>query len=194
VAGVMAATLRDHTPVAKPTRNEVRYAVRVTTHAPIVHPRPRWYGPWNGSQNPHVRRATRVLALVPALLVTTSAGAALAAPPESWESPKHTSPLYVILVLGAIPVALFVLITLLVYLPSMTKGRHSQPGQEWGDEVEWFGGPREGLEAVRRHDAPAVTAGSGSSGATSAGATSTTAVDSGATGSGPSRGGTSGRW
>jgi hypothetical protein len=130
----------------------------------------------------------RVLALVPALVVTTSAGAALAAPPESWESPAHTSPLYILLVLGAIPVALFALITLLVYLPSMTKGQHSQPGQSWGGETEWFGGPREGLEAVRRRDAPAVTAGQGAS-ATSTGATSTTSADAG-----PSKGGTSGRW
>jgi hypothetical protein len=130
-----------------------------------------------------------MLAVVPALLVTTSAGAAFAAPPESWESPKHTSPLYVLLVLGAIPLALFALITLLVYLPSMTRGQHSQPGQSWGGETEWFGGPREGLEAVHRREAQAVTAGQGSSGATSTGATSTTSADSR-----PGKGGTSGRW
>jgi hypothetical protein len=152
----MAATLRDEHHVAKPVSRQVRYAGRVT----------------NRPSHPHVRRAAHVLALVPALLVTSAAGAALADTPESWQDGPHVSALYILLVLGGIPLALFVVITLLVYLPSMRKGEQYSPGEVWRGEPEWFGGPREGLEAADRTAPPAVTDG----------------------GSGPSRGGTSGRW
>jgi len=108
---------------------------------------------------------------VPALLVTSTAGAALADTPETWENTPHVSALHVILVLVAIPVALFVLITLLVYLPSMSKGEKYKPGEAWRGESEWFGGPSGGLEAADKSERPAVTEGQG-----------------------PSRGGTSGRW
>jgi hypothetical protein len=136
----MAATLRDDHPVAKPARPCVRYAVGVT----------------NRPLDPHLRRAARVLALAPALLVTGTAGAAVATPPSSWEDTPHVSALYVILVLVAIPVGLFVLITLLVYVPSMSHGEHYQPGQAWRGEPEWFGGPRGGLETADRTAPPAA--------------------------------------
>jgi hypothetical protein len=53
-----------------------------------------------------------------------------------------------LLVLVVIPLALFGLIWLLVYLPSMTRGEKYKPGQAWRGEPEWFGGPRGGLEAL----------------------------------------------
>ena len=55
-----------------------------------------------------------------------------------------------ILLLVVIPLALFLLITLLVYLPSMAKGQRYQPGEPWRTEAEWFGGPRGGVEAADR--------------------------------------------
>jgi hypothetical protein len=109
--------------------------------------------------------------------VTTTAGTALAAPPDSWERPPSVSPLYVILVLGAIPVALFVVITLLVYLPSMRGGRSDEG---WRGEAEWFGGPREGLEAVDKAEQPALSDGG--------------AARSSGDGRGSGRGGDGGRW
>ena len=127
----------------------------------------------NRPSNPRVRRAARVLALAPALLVTTTAGTALAAPPDSWENPPSVSPLYIILVLGAIPLALFVVITLLVYLPSMRGGGRADEG--WRGEAEWFGGPREGLEAVDKAEQPR-------------------ALSDGGAGQGSGRGGDGGRW
>ena len=57
-----------------------------------------------------VRRAARVLALVPAILVTSATGSAFAEAPEQWEDNGPVSPLHVILVLVVIPVALFALI------------------------------------------------------------------------------------
>lgn len=119
------------------------------------------------------RRAARVLALAPAVLVTTTTGTAFADPPDSWENGPAVSALQTLLVLGGIPVALFLLITLLVYVPSMSRQESShQPGEVWRGEAEWFGGPSAGLEAVDRASPPAATDGD----------------------SGPARGGASGRW
>jgi len=98
---------------------------------------------------------------VPALLVTSATGAAFAEAPDSWEDNAAVSPLYVIVVLVLIPLGLFVLITLLVYLPSMSRGESYQPGQVWRSEPSWFGGPRRGLDAAETEgEQPAVDAGS----------------------------------
>jgi hypothetical protein len=126
----------------------------------------------NRQRTPVVRRAARALALTPALLVTFATGAAFADPPASWPDNDSVPPLGPLLVLLVIPAALFVLITLLVYLPSMSKGEGYRPGQAWRGEPEWFGGPRGGIEAIDSSAPPAV----------GAGGTDTT------------RGGTSGRW
>ena len=82
-------------------------------------------------QNPAVRRAARILALVPALAVTSLTSTAVADAPDQWENNPAVSPLHALLVLAVIPIGLFVLITLLVYLPST-----------------WVGGPRAGIDAV----------------------------------------------
>ncbi len=123
-----------------------------------------------------VRRAARALALVPAILVTSATGSAFAEAPQQWEDNGAVSPLHVIMVLVVIPVALFALICLLVYLPSMKKGQRYQPGLAWRNEPEWFGGPRGGVDAADGSRAAAVGAG-----------TSAADTDS-------DRGGASGRW
>jgi hypothetical protein len=123
--------------------------------------------------NPAVRRSARLLALVPAIVVTTAAGAAYASPPDSWENTPKVSGLHVLLLLGVVPLALFVLITLLVMLPSMKRGSTYSPSTAWRGEPEWFGGPRSGTEGLDQ---------AGQS--TSAGATAI----------GSERGGASGRW
>ena len=99
-------------------------------------------------QNPAVRRAARILALLPALAVTSLTSTAVAEAPDQWENNPAVSPLYVLMVLAVIPIGLFVLITLLVYLPSMSRGESYQPGQVWRGEPTWFGGPRAGIDAV----------------------------------------------
>jgi hypothetical protein len=101
-----------------------------------------------------------MLALGPAILVTSLTSTAFADPPSTWQDPPHVSPAHVILVLVVIPVALFALITLLVYVPSMRKGETYHPGQPWRSEAEWFGGPKGGIDAVDRvHQSAAVGAG-----------------------------------
>ena len=136
--------------------NQVRYPGRVT----------------NQHRTAADRSATRALALTPGLSVLLAAGSAVAEPPDSWENTKAVSGLHVLLVLGVAPLALFVLICLLVYLPSMAHGERYRPSEVWRHDPEWFGGPRGGLESLPE------------------GAESTQAS---LTASGPS-GGTSGKW
>jgi hypothetical protein len=106
----------------------------------------------NRPQNTVVRRAARVLAILPAILVTLAASAAFAEPPETWEDTPSVSGLHVIVLLVIIPVALFMLIWLLVYLPSMMRGNQDQSGMVRHGQAEWFGGPHGGLEAVDTAD------------------------------------------
>ncbi len=106
--------------------------------------------------NPAVRRAARLVALVPAMLVTSATGAAFADAPEQWQDNGSVSPLHALLILAVIPIGLFLLITLLVYLPSMSRGESYRPGQAWRNEPEWFGGPRGGVEAADRTEQPAA--------------------------------------
>jgi hypothetical protein len=48
---------------------------------------------------------------------------------------------HAILLLGGVPLALFVLITLAVYVPSLVRGERITPGQP-PMENQWLGGPR----------------------------------------------------
>jgi hypothetical protein len=80
-----------------------------------------------------------------ALLVTGTAAAligGLALPagadvPENWSDPEKVDPLHALLLLGGIPLALFILIGLAVYLPSVMRGEGIAPSQA---EDHWFGG------------------------------------------------------
>jgi hypothetical protein len=116
---------------------------------------------------PVVRRIAWAVALTPAAVVSLAAAPALADPPDTWARPDKVSPLHVLLVLGAIPLGLFVLITLLVYLPSMVRGQKYQPGLAWRNENEWFGGPSDGVDAADKAE-PAELEGAGESGGASA--------------------------
>ena len=92
------------------------------------------------------------------------------------------SPLHVIVVLGIIPLTLFVVITLLTFLPSMSRNAGYRPGEVWRYDAQWFGGPRGGVEALDAAEQPAL-------------AQRAENVDEpGAVTAGPTRGGASGRW
>ncbi|MFC6288272.1 hypothetical protein ACFP3Q_09230 [Nocardioides sp. GCM10027113] len=100
----------------------------------------------------HVRRAALLLGsvAVPVLAATP----AVADVPEGWSDPDPVSPLSAILWLGVLPLALFVLIALAVYLPAMVRGERLAPG---GTPAagQWFGGPRGGapeLESGERSE------------------------------------------
>lgn len=106
-----------------------------------------------------VRRAVRALALAPALLVLGGAGPAFATAPEQWGPEESVPALQGLLVFAVFPIGLFVLITLLVYIPSMARGQSYQPGLAWRSEPTWFGGPSRGLEATDEADPEAVEKG-----------------------------------
>ena len=98
-----------------------------------------------------LRRFARAVAMTPAV-ASLAAVPAFADTPAAWPDAGPISTLHVILVLVVIPVALFVLITLAVYVPSMARGNKYEPGQAWRNENEWFGGPRGGVETADKAD------------------------------------------
>jgi uncharacterized RDD family membrane protein YckC len=100
------------------------------------------------------RRSLRALALTPAVLLPLVSAPALAAPPSTWPDPEPVGALEYLLVLLVIPLGLALLITVLTYVPVMVKGEKYTPGRSWRNENEWFGGPKDGLEASDKAEVP----------------------------------------
>ncbi len=98
----------------------------------------------NTSQ-PHLRRFTRAIALAVVVALPLLAMPANAEVPEQWSNPPQVDNLEALLLLGGIPLALFVVITLLVMAPSLAKGDRSV-GETGLDE--WFGGPGKGTKEL----------------------------------------------
>ena len=69
------------------------------------------------------------------------AGPASADVPEGWPVPDEVDTLEAILLLGGVPLLLFVGITFLVYAPSIIRGERIAPGHAT-TENQWLGGPR----------------------------------------------------
>ncbi|MGH3332291.1 MAG: hypothetical protein ACRDPJ_13430 [Nocardioidaceae bacterium] len=103
-----------------------------------------------------VRRLARAVALTPAVLVSLAGAPALATAPEQWDTAEPVSTLTVLVLLVGVPVALFAIITLLVYVPSLARGEKYTPGLAWRNENEWFGGPKSGVEAADQVEPDAV--------------------------------------
>jgi hypothetical protein len=85
-----------------------------------------------------------------------------------------------------IPLAAFLLIALVVSIPSMIRGPRYRPGKEWQATPEWYGAPGE--------EAPEIEGGSGApalAGSQAEGELTGTIVEPAAEGDG---GGTSARW
>ena len=103
-----------------------------------------------------VRRATVLLAA--AALPVLAATPAVADVPEDWSNPDPVSPLHALLVLGAVPLTLFLLIVLAVYLPAMMRGERLAPGAS-PVESQWFGGPRGGTHELEAREGAGETGG-----------------------------------
>jgi hypothetical protein len=96
---------------------------------------------------PTLARRTSVLVLAVTALVL-SAVPAHADVPEGWTTESEAvDPLHAILVLGGIPLALFLIITIAVYTPSLVRGESMKPGAP-AIESQWFGGPRSGAREL----------------------------------------------
>lgn len=111
------------------------------------------------------RRLLRAAAVTVGLTLGSLAGPALAAPPEAWETPDNGSMLDNLLFLVGVPILVFVLLALLVYLPSMMRRQSTEPALAFRDRPEWFGGPRKGVESAGGSTAAGDAAASGKGGA-----------------------------
>ena len=106
------------------------------------------------------RRAGLLLLAGSALLLAVASPAA-AEVPEGWSNPDDVGLLQVLLVIGAIPLGIALLIALGVYAPAMARGERLAPGGETPDQ--WFGGPRQGtaeLEPPRETESTGGASGS----------------------------------
>lgn len=93
--------------------------------------------------------STRRLARRAGLVGGGAVGLVLTAPPvhadvpEGWSDPDPVNVLDALLLLAGVPILLFVLIALAVYVPALVRGEKVAPGAAPIDD-EWFGGPRQG--------------------------------------------------
>jgi hypothetical protein len=109
------------------------------------------------------RRVARAATIAVGLGVIAStvllAGPATAAVPDGWSDPDEVDNLHALLLLGGVPLLLFVLIALAVYLPSFAK---SVATPEPGARNEWIGGPRRSVDELAGPDSDASKAGGAS--------------------------------
>jgi hypothetical protein len=109
------------------------------------------------------RRVARAATIAVGLGVIAStvllAGPATAAVPDGWSDPDEVDNLHALLLLGGVPLLLFVLIALAVYLPSFAK---SVATPEPGARNEWIGGPRRSVDELADPDSDASKAGGAS--------------------------------
>lgn len=87
-----------------------------------------------------VLRRASVLLVALGVPVLTAVPAA-ADVPEGWSEPEPVSALHALVLLGLVPLGLFVLIVLAVYLPAVARGERVAPGAP-SLENQWIGGPR----------------------------------------------------
>ena len=90
-----------------------------------------------------VRRLLAALSLAWLIGVASlaRAGAAAADTPEGWPEEESIDTLQMLLVLGGIPLLVFVAVVVLVFGPSLARGE-SLPGTSTEPESQWLGGPR----------------------------------------------------
>jgi len=96
-----------------------------------------------------MRAATRTIAAGAVLAATVLAAPAGAEVPENWSHPEDVSFLHALLVLGGIPLTLFVVIAVLVSVPGWISGAAAAGTTT---DIEWFGGPRQGTTDLAEPD------------------------------------------
>ncbi len=92
------------------------------------------------------------------LVLATTASADV---PEGWDQPEDIDALNAILVLGGIPLLLIVVISFLVYAPSIIRGERIAPGHP-PTENQWLGGPRKSTGELAAPDSENSEAGGAS--------------------------------
>lgn len=104
------------------------------------------------------RLATTGSAVAFVVTTTVLGGPATADVPEGWSNPDDVDPLHALLLLAGLPLLIFVVITLAVYLPAMIRGEKLTPGPA-EQPTTWFGGPREGSRELAEPDDETSAAG-----------------------------------
>jgi hypothetical protein len=140
-------------PVRAPTGGSVTRSTRSGGEAP----RPSRYP--EGVTSTILTYARRTTVLVAASTAPLVLGApARADVPEGWSDPPTVSVLESLVLLVGVPLGLFVLIALAVYVPALARGERVAPG---APEVEdrWFGGPRQGTRELEAGGDPGQTGG-----------------------------------
>jgi hypothetical protein len=126
----------------------------VTTHV----------SPSSSSRNTRVRRAGRVTALTAGVVLVLLSAPAHADVPEGWggqTQPFELDPLHALGLYLGLPLLLFALIAVAVYLPSMVRGEKLLPDYSAG-EPQWIGGPRQGVAELPAPDGQDSRAGGAS--------------------------------
>lgn len=106
------------------------------------------------------RRCLRVSALPIVTAAALVAAPAQADVPEGWSNPEEVDLLGALLLLGGVPLLLFALITLAVYLPAMVRGERLTPDHTT-PEAQWLGGPQPGAKELGGVGEPSETGGAG---------------------------------
>lgn len=111
-----------------------------------------------------VRRTGLALAALALLgsVTLAVAGPASADVPEGWSpNPEPVNLLHAVLLLGGVPLLLFVVIVVATYLPSLVRGERIAPGAPTV-ENQWLGGPRRGTAELAGPDSDTSEAGGAS--------------------------------
>ena len=81
--------------------------------------------------------------------------------PVGWSNPSDVNTVEALLILGGIPLLLFIAITVAVYIPSLVRGDSITPGQP-PVENQWLGGPRTGTAELKGRESEDADAGGAS--------------------------------
>lgn len=81
--------------------------------------------------------------------------------PVGWSDPDDVNMFHAVLLLGGVPLLLFLAITVAVYVPSLVRGERIVPGQP-PVENQWLGGPRTGTAELKGPEAEDTDAGGAS--------------------------------
>jgi hypothetical protein len=81
--------------------------------------------------------------------------------PVGWSNPSEVNMVEALLLLVGVPLLLFILITVAVYLPSLIRGESIAPGHP-PVENQWLGGPRTGTAELKGREAEDADAGGAS--------------------------------
>jgi hypothetical protein len=105
------------------------------------------------------RRVVQVTAATATLLLGSAAlTPAFADTPAAWPTDPHVSGWDWLVHLFLIPFGVFVLVWVAISVPSFRRQHSGGTAEAWGERREWFGGPRESVDAAEQVTPEALAA------------------------------------